>query len=195
MNHRIPAQQKALTLAAILMTLRSIIITTFLIVAFSGCENDESTPTNFAGQEKKPITGIEIYLMPAFNCRSTITVNSALDKVQFKIGETGISCRTGNADLFVMSLDSFRSNTLIDSFYSQTFLDSIEFKPGDFPAYDGLSILTVIKRGNISDTINSANVYPEMLATNIISQIDFISKKTTDTGLNKYIDDLRRYFQ
>jgi len=59
---------------------------------------------------------------------------------------------------------------------------------------DGLSIFTVIKRGNFLDTINSGNVYPKILSTSIISQLDYISKNTTDKELKKYIKDLREYF-
>ena len=59
---------------------------------------------------------------------------------------------------------------------------------------DGLSIFTVIKRGNFLDTINSGNVYPKILSSSIISQLDYISKNTTDKELKKYIEDLREYF-
>ena len=93
-----------------------------------------------------------------------------------------------------MTLDSFRANTSIDSFYSQSFLDSIKSKPDGNVVRDGLSIFTVIKRGNIMDTINSGNVYPKILSTSIILQLDYISENTTDKELKKYIKDLREYF-
>ena len=176
------------------MTIRSIIITVCLIVTFSRCGNDSSKATNSASMDEKAVTGIEIYLLPAFNCYSKIVIDKASNKAQFKLDETEKRCHTGNANPFVVSLDSFKRNTLMESFYSPTFLDSIKFDPDDFPAFDGLTIMTVVKRGNFSDTINSANIYPKILTENIISQIDYISKRTTDTVLKKYIEDLRKYF-
>ena len=174
------------------MLIRSFIILIFF-AAFSGCTNDQSAP-NVERLEKKVITSIEIYLMPAFNCFSRITIDNGLKKVQFGIDKTEKTCQVKSVDLFELSLDDFRSNTLIDSFYSQTFLDSIRVRPDNLSTFDGLSIFTVVKRGNFPDTINSSNVYPEILTANIISQIDYISKKTADTLLREYITDLRRYF-
>gem|GEM_PF-7126174 len=132
--------------------------------------------------------------MPAFNNHSIVYIDKPLNKVQFKVDTTYEVRHSEIPATFSISLDSFRTNTLIDSFYSQNFLETIEFKPDDFIVLDGLSIYTVLRRENSFDTINSANNYPEKLSTNIISQLDYISKRTIDTALRTYIADLRRYF-
>jgi hypothetical protein len=152
----------------------------------------KSPNTKVTKQEDNSITNIEINLEPAFNNSSIIFIDKVSNTIQYKV-DTTIKWRAEIPTTFSTSLDSFRANTLVDSFYSETFLNSIKSKPGNV-VRDGLSIFTVAKKGNISDTIYSGNVYPEILTTNIISQIDYISKNTLNKPLKKYIKDLRSYF-
>lgn len=113
--------------------------------------------------------------------------------MQFIVDATINWYRQGTSGIFSTDIDSFRTNTAIDSFYSQYFMDSVKSKPDALVVRDGLSIFTVIKRGKKSDTINSSNYFPKILSTNILSQIDYIAKKTTDKELKKYIEDLHNY--
>jgi hypothetical protein len=171
-------------------------ITTFIIsiVSISGCTNDKSGSATEPEQENDSIIAIELNLLPAFNNHSIIAIDKSTKTVQFRVDTTIKSYQQGNIGVFSASLDSFRANAPIDSFYSQTFLDSIKSKPNRSAVRDGLSIYTVVRPGNISDTIESGNVYPKILSLNIILQIDYIFKTTKDKELKKYLKDLKEYF-
>jgi hypothetical protein len=177
------------------MTTRSTIIIIFLITVLSDCTNDKSKNKEASEQEKKPVSSIEIHLEPAFDNYSSIIIDKSSNTIQFNVDTTIKFYRQENPTHFSMNLDSFRINTAIDSFYSQSFLDSIASNPEKYIVIrDGLSIYTVLKRGNSSDTINSDNFYPKILSENIISQITYISKNTTDKAMKKYIKTLQEYF-
>ena len=176
------------------MTTHSIIAIIILIISFSNCTNEKSPSAEISGSEKRSINNIEINLLPAFDNYSRIRIDKSSNTMQFTVDTTVKWYHHGNPPVLSMTLDSLRANTSIDSFCSQSFLDSIKSKPDGNMVRDGLSIFTVIKRGNFLDTINSGNVYPKILSTSIISQLDYISKNTTDKELKKYIKDLREYF-
>jgi hypothetical protein len=52
---------------------------------------------------------------------------------------------------------------------------------------DGLHVCTIIKIGIKCDTINSGNVYPMILTTNIKSQLKYFLKNTQDPFSIHYI--------
>jgi hypothetical protein len=176
------------------MTTPSLLISIILITSFSNCRNENSRTAPVSGREDKAVSKIEINLFPAFNNYSVISIDKSSNTIQFKVDSTIESYQQGKTALFSMNLDTFRSHTLIDSFYSQSFLDSIKSKPETPLVRDGLSIFTVIKHNHILDTIDSGNVYPKILSTNILSQVDYILRNTNDEELKKYIKDLKRYF-
>ena len=176
------------------MTRHSIITSIISIALVSGCTNDESPSTTVLEHETDPITTVDLNLLPAFNSHSVISIDKSTNTVQFRVDTTIKYYHQGNVGVFSTSLDSFRANAPVDSFYSQTFLDSVKSKPNRSVVRDGLSIFTVIKRGNISDTIESGNVYPKILSSNIILQLDYIFKTTKDKELKKYLKDLKEYF-
>src|SRR5258705_5705684 len=97
-----------------------------IIAALSECNNNRSTGMNITEDNEKSISSIEIFLLPAFNNYSRITIDRQSNTVQFKVDTTEKFYHSRNAVPFLTRLDSFRTNTLIDSFYSQTFLDSIK---------------------------------------------------------------------
>jgi hypothetical protein len=158
------------------------------------CTNNKSPSTTIPENENGSITAIEINLLPAFNNHSIISIDKSARTFQFRVDTTVKSYHQGNVGVFSTSVDSLRANAPIDSFYSQTFLDSIKSKPYGSAVRDGLSIYTVVKRDNISDTIESGNVYPKILSANIILQIHYISRTTKDKELKKYLEDLEGYF-
>ena len=157
------------------------------------CSNGKSPSTKLTFPEDDTIRNIQIYLYPAFNNSSVILIKESSNTVEFEIDTTS-EYNQGKPSPFSISLDSFRTNTLIDSFYSSSFLNSIKFGPERYGIMDGLSIHTVIERAHKIDTIESGNVYPKSLSISIISQVNYIRKNTADTVLKKYIDDLKSYF-
>ena len=176
------------------MTTPSLLISIILIASFSNCRNENSRTAPVSESQDKAVNKIEINLFPAFNNYSVISIDKSSNTIQFKVDSTRESYQQGKTALFSMNLDTFRSHTLIDSFYSQSFLDSIKSKPETSRVRDGLSIFTVIRHNNILDTIDSGNVYPKILSTNIQSQVDYILRNTEDEELKKYIKDLKGYF-
>ena len=170
--------------------MRSIATTILLVIVLPNCTNEKAPEA----LQKEVITSIEIHLQPAFDNYGTITVDQSLNRIQLTVDTTIKWYKQNNPAPFSMRLDIFRSNTLIDSFYSLTFLDSIRSKPNPPVMRDGLSIYTVLRRPNSSDTINSGNVYPKILSANVISQLDYISNNTEDMALKKYIIDVKEYF-
>ncbi len=168
-------------------------IAIILVILTCSCKNNKAAKTETLKQNEISINKIEINLWPAFNNSSVIEIDKVSVTVKYKV-DTTLKWRGKTPSIFSTNLDSFETNTLVDSFYSQSFLDSIRFKPGNV-VRDGLSIFTVVKRGNISDTINSGNVFPKILIANIISQIDYISENTKDRQLINYLEDLKSYLE
>jgi hypothetical protein len=175
------------------MRLATIIKTMVVLTLSSKCTNENPSKVESTVRQEEVVTRIQIHLYPAFNNSSIIFINQSSNTVDFRV-DTTIHYKQGQAFPFSISLDSFKSNTLIDSFYSRSFLESIKFTPEKAGVMDGLSIYTVIERGNTTDTINSGNVYPKSLSKNIISQVEYIYKNTKDRSLKTYIEDLKSYF-
>jgi hypothetical protein len=167
----------------------AIIVTLFL---FSRCTTDKTPSREPTSSETQSISKIKIHLLPAFDNDCVISIDKVLNIARFDV-DTVLNFRhQGNVSPFESSLDSFKANTSIESFYSKTFRDSIRSN-GDL-AFDGLTIVTIIVQDNRLDTIDSGNLYPEILSSNIVSQLDYISTKTKDTALKNYISKLRKYF-
>ena len=175
------------------------IIVKFLIINLlvSSCDSNIKSTTKLGSQRDTSITSIEIMLRPAFNFPTIIVTDMKTNTVRYvrdeRLNDTTIHLSQEMFTLFETRLDSFEAYTQIDSFYSQTFLESIRSKTGSSGVRDGLHIFTVVKRGNQRDTIISGNQYPNKLDQNIISQLDYISKRTNDTPLITYIKDVRSY--
>lgn len=158
------------------------------------CSFDKNSNAANANQDKQQIVTIQIQLFPAFNNSSCILIDKASKKIYFRV-DTTIKFRGVMPHEYISDFDSFEKNTLIDSFYSSSFLDSIKSKSKHSVVLDGLSIYTIVNRQNQIDTIFSRNVYPKYLSTNIMSQLNYISKSTKDALLKNYIEDLKTYFQ
>jgi hypothetical protein len=183
---------KPWTLAAIIMTLRSTIV--ILAISTLSCTNPNSSNSQQKKQNIDSPLHIEINLMPAFNSTGIISVDKSTHLVHFNV-DSNVPWKIPKQISVVLSLDSFEANTPISAFYSQTFLDSIRTRPRSFSVQDGLSIYTVLRKRERVDTINSGNVYPKILSTNIIQQLEYISKQTTDQILKAYIKDVISYFE
>jgi len=164
-----------------------------LLTYCASCSLHKDSNAVNAHQFDQQIKAVQIQLFPAFNNSSYILIDKASMAIYFRV-DTTKKYRGPMPQEYKSNLDSFERNTLIDSFYSSSFLDSIKFNPKAPKVTDGLSIYTIINRQNQIDTIFSGNVYPKSLSTNIISQINYISKNTKDTLLKNYIDDLKTYF-
>ena len=164
-----------------------------LLTYCASCSLHKDSNAVNAHQFDQQIKAVQIQLFPAFNNSSYILIDKASMAIYFRV-DTTKKYRGPMPQEYKSNLDSFERNTLIDSFYSSTFLESIKLNPKTPKVTDGLSIYTIINRQNQIDTIFSGNVYPKSLSTNIISQINYISKITKDTLLKHYIDDLKTYF-
>jgi hypothetical protein len=162
-----------------------------LVILLSAC-NQNASEQKETKSAIPSFTTIEIHLYPAFNNPSIIHIDKTSRTVRYTV-DTAMEWTKEKPGIFSCSLDSFEINTSVESFYSQSFLDSIKETPG-YVAFDGLSIYTVVKHDKISDTIRSGNVFPDILNENILSQINYISKNTSDSSLIKYIKNLRGYF-
>lgn len=176
------------------MTPKIITIPLILSALLYSCSFDRDANAVDVNRKNQQIKTVEIQLFPAFNNSSYILIDKVSKTIYFRV-DTTKKYRGVMPQEYKTNLDSFERNTLIDSFYSSNFLDSIKLMPENWGARDGLSIYTVINRENRFDTIKSGNVYPKILSTNIISQINYISKNTKDTLLKNYIEDLKTYFQ
>lgn len=168
-------------------------IATLILLAFGiSCSFDKNQ--NVVNKNNQDIQTLQIQLYPAFNNSSFISIDKKGKTISFKV-DTTKKFREAMPAEYTNNLDNFEKNTLIDSFYSSGFLDSIKFRPENRGWTDGLSIVTIVKRQNHSDTIHSGNHYPNILSKNITSQINYILNNTKDTLLKTYIEDLKTYLQ
>ncbi len=152
---------------------------------FSGCGHEKSKEMILANEDENKITSVDINLNDE-GLKSSISIDRIAKKVVFAI-DTSISYNNKKAVPCITNLDSFERYTLVDSFYSHSFLDSIKIKPKRIHVLDGLNVCTIIKKGIKCDTINSGNVYPMILTTNIKSQLKYFLKNTQDPFSIHYI--------